>query len=174
MSARRPVWMVVGALIVATLVSAGCGGDGGSADAPGGGTADAAGADAGGAVPRTWCGNAQRPCEVPGDHCCGGPLEAGGEEFVCEPAATTCTTSYDLFCDGPEDCPVAQACCGEVPSGGFVSRCRSTCEGSEYVVCAVPTDCPGATPICCPLFHATTQLEFGLCVADDSVAVCNP
>jgi hypothetical protein len=55
--------------------------------------------------------------------------DAGAATGSCTyDAAETCESIVTAFCDGPEDCPGSQQCCGEFAGGGYGSfTCQDSC-----------------------------------------------
>jgi hypothetical protein len=105
-----------------------------------------AGPSAAGAVPGTSCGvGLPALCELEQEKCCARSLQTD----TCIGAAEPCTcdlpdcTTMEATCDGPEDCPDGQVCCGtfQVVGGGatYVSfACSATaCDffGSQREAC---------------------------------------
>lgn len=65
---------------------------------------------------------------------------------TCNPVNAQCS-GPDLYCDGPEDCPVAgEVCCStQVQTNNFNLKCeaKATCTGTaKRVICGSdPTEC---------------------------------
>jgi hypothetical protein len=109
-----------------------------------------------------------------------GEPDARGNGIACMSASVTCSPgrvccvqsndcTYDalcgepgsclndgMVCDGPEDCPAGESCCGYLAGGGFNSHCAAAC-GAEWTVCHGSPDCGGG--VCC--FNCGTDV--GLC-----------
>ena len=146
--------------------SGGSGGTGGMIDAPvdaaemaDAGPPDAAFSDAG--VYSTPVTNnavacllsSQAPCTTPSTVCCVERTDAGTMDFMCNaPAQCPSTARFDLACDGPEDCPGGQTCCGSpvAADNGFTTVCvaGTTCPTGR-IMCHNHTECPAAMSSCC-------------------------
>jgi hypothetical protein len=67
---------------------------------------------------------------------------------TCETPGSSCPNNYaTVSCDGPEDCPVSQVCCGSRSGGEYeLLECDDSCNGQDqYIVCdpAGPDQCTG-------------------------------
>src|SRR5215831_882283 len=91
------------------------------------------------------CGLSGETCNTTNHYCCiiagGGGLPA----FDCitdgVDAGSPC--SAEQHCDGTEDCPSGQVCCG-TSTGGLsgVSGCKTACDTGETRLCHNHTQCP--------------------------------
>jgi hypothetical protein len=62
-----------------------------------------------------------------------------------------CSFIVETDCDGPEDCPAGELCCGTLSGAGLQytsMTCRATCADADggIVLCHKDTDCPGHDP----------------------------
>jgi len=104
---------------------------------------------------------------------CGVALNFVGYESSCVSDPTICQGELNHTCDGPEDCPAAEACCVRQVQNQFKTACAPTCPalGSEAPgvlaqLCHDHRDCPPAYPACCASqATATAQPAFGSCLA---------
>lgn len=118
--------------------------DGGEPDGGAPGMPDASGpAPAGEVAPGVSCGvGLVTQCAPDTEKCCVRSLETD----TCIGSAEACTCSLqdcdtlEVLCDGPEDCPDGQVCCGTLSANGagydsFV--CATTCDGQgqQRVAC---------------------------------------
>ena len=122
------------------------GSTGGAGGAAGGGAGGTGGSAGGGGSPTgsVACGSAT--CSLPNELCC---VNQGGS--TCIPDGTNCQGT-DVFCDGPEDCPGTQVCCGQIGTGTSYANlmCRNasqcTFQDQRIVVCGGdPSVCPNGT-----------------------------
>ena len=115
-----------------TAGAAGVGATGGS-----GGTGGVAGASAtggSGGDPNEGVVNCGSDvCDLATESCCGQP----GGQFQCQPQCTG--MSQEINCDGPEDCPGTEVCCGGF--GG--AECQTQCGPQSIEYCHDNTDCQG-------------------------------
>jgi hypothetical protein len=141
--------------------SGGTAGAAGSAGAAGGssGAGGEAGAglgpslDMAGAMPGTSCGvGLPALCALETEKCCARSLDVD----TCIPAGETCACStaagctvMEAFCDGPEDCPDGQVCCGTLAQNGagyesFACTAQCSSQQTQREAChAEETQCPG-------------------------------
>jgi hypothetical protein len=120
----------------------GVSGAGGGAGVAGSGGSSASGGSAG----SVECGNSS--CSIATHFCCVNQSTAN-----CVTTGSNCPQATDVFCDGPEDCPMAdQVCCGQLGGGNFYSsiQCRNqnecTLGQGRVVVCgSSPGSCPNNT-----------------------------
>ncbi|MCC6214092.1 MAG: hypothetical protein IT376_04445 [Polyangiaceae bacterium] len=135
-----------------TAGAAGAAGAAGSAGA--GGAAGAAGAGA-----EVSCGEATPTDCSAGDVCC---VVQGSPDTCTASGSCTCSgfgcTFLEVTCDGPEDCPGSQVCCGTFvqgpgPGGSRYTSvvCAATCDGgNERRLCHSDNDCSGQYSDCDP------------------------
>lgn len=97
------------------------------------------------------------PPEIPcGNQTCLGPEVCcisyqGAQYDECGPPGSCSDTSVEAACDGPDDCPGAQICCGRfVENPGYYTEvaCVPTCESVPgtlgVTMCESAADCTGA------------------------------
>jgi hypothetical protein len=83
-------------------------------------------------------------CDPGAEICCASQLA-----HFCEAAGQFCPGGAIIRCDGPEDCPPGDLCCG----GGSGTSCQLGC-GSAHRLCHTEADCHAGT-FCCPLQGST-------------------
>ncbi|MDD9933684.1 MAG: hypothetical protein OXT09_08780 [Myxococcales bacterium] len=62
-----------------------------------------------------------------------------------------CSVEVGAECDGNEDCPGGEVCCGRFNNAAFrytEISCAATCGALDYVLCHPGDDCPGETQQC--------------------------
>lgn len=109
-------------------------------------------------------------CTTPGQECCGVLTDAGSANVMCTaPAQCPAGAVLSLACDGPEDCPGNQLCCGERAAGGlgFSSSCQAgaTCPAMARPMCHDHTQCPSTMTSCCEVRIGTGAAFTGRCYA---------
>lgn len=112
-------------------------------------------------------------CASDAEKCCLRSLRtdsciAASESCTCDLAGCTTTEAY---CDGPEDCPDSQVCCGTAGATGYVAfRCKDTCSDPrvERVACHI-----GAADDMCPsgLICANSQLVSTIQICIDPATI---
>jgi hypothetical protein len=94
---------------------------------------------------------------------------AGGTAAGGLGGATTCTSAVETACDGPEDCPSGQRCCGEYNQGGYD---KFGC----YASCSAPGGAGGAGGAGGMAAMTMGPILFELChpgdTCEDSTAQC--
>ena len=81
-------------------------------------------------------------CSGRGPICCWDPVAMNGR---CLRTDQTCATSFELLCDGPEDCLAGQECC--LAKDGKGTSCVATSSCLAPIVHA-PCSCPFAGACC--------------------------
>jgi hypothetical protein len=122
---------------------AGTAGASGASGMGGAGGSDSSASPATGTAPGVSCGvGLPALCSLESEKCCVRSLQTD----TCIPAGDTCSctlsgcTVMEARCDGPEDCPSGQVCCGTLSSNGMgydrfvcAAQCMST--GNQRVAC---------------------------------------
>jgi hypothetical protein len=124
---------------------AGTGLDGGTSDAGADGDVDASTEPSGqaGTQPGVSCGvGLPALCELETEKCCTRSL--GTDTCIAASATCDCDISgcevMEVHCDGPEDCPSGQVCCGTLAGSGAAYQdfsCAAQCQatGNQRVAC---------------------------------------
>jgi len=81
-------------------------------------------------------------CDTATQHCC-------GSSSMTPTCTATCSSPIDLVCDGPEDCPTGQTCCGTPSMTGLKAVCAATCGMDQPELCHNSSQCPTSAPKCC-------------------------
>jgi len=124
------------------------GGTGGTLPTGGtGGTTPTGGTGGGGTATGFVTCEATNDCDVTINFCC--VSASGSNPYSCKADGTQCNNGTDVHCDGPEDCPTGQVCCGHY-GNGYVLSCVPTNNcgpgGGNLLVCgSTPSVCPGTT-----------------------------
>ncbi|MDD9935656.1 MAG: hypothetical protein OXT09_18740 [Myxococcales bacterium] len=142
-------------------------GDAGSGDDPGEGpTLDPI-------LPGTSCGvGLPVTCELDVEKCCTRSLRTD----TCIGVAESCTcdlpdcTVMESHCDGPEDCPDGQVCCGTLVGGSRYERfeCVSSCDfaGTQRIAChQADPQCPAGNE--CANSQLLTNLQ--VCIDPETI-----
>ncbi|HJZ84975.1 MAG TPA: hypothetical protein VKN99_07365 [Polyangia bacterium] len=115
-------------------------------------------------------------CQLPGQTCCFNMNNPFGNNCVSAGAdAGPCT--FDLPCDGREDCPTGQSCCIRFVSQSVVSFCTTdncvTTGAMTSFACHSYRECPQALQACCRLAFSIAGTEFathfGVCLPPNMV-----
>lgn len=152
---------------------AGAGPDAGAADAGVGADADTEPTPVAGAQPGISCGvGLPALCAIDTEKCCTRSLSV--DTCIASEAACACELAdcqvMEVHCDGPEDCPSGQVCCGTLSGGAAYQdfSCAAQCQatGNQRVACHQDEpECP-ASLVC-----ANSQLLTNIQVCIDPATI---
>ena len=158
----------------------GSAGDGGAAGiggaAGGGGAAGTGGSSGTGGAPGQdliTCGTAV--CDATSQVCCwDDPPGSTPPSFTCQASGDGCDIPYS--CDGVEDCPSPEVCCGRRSMGRYNAfECLTACASNDTTLgCRGPVNCP-ANQVCCGSYNGTyyTRTECAdTCAAQGQYILC--
>jgi hypothetical protein len=94
-----------------------------------------------------------------------GSTSSGGAAAV--DAASTCTKAIDVTCDGPEDCPAGQRCCGKWDQAYQMFGCFDSCTAQQvdagqalwFDLCHPGDACEDSTATCLTSTYLTSSLS---------------
>jgi hypothetical protein len=105
----------------------------------GGGASDVTvvgiGADASLACGTSTCGGGQVCCVMAGYRNDSGLLNGSCTD------PTGCS-AFALACNGAQDCPAGEVCCGQLSGTTATASCQASCGPNDDQVCQMPKECP--------------------------------